>query len=685
MRSPVNAKNGPAGKRTSEQPVRPCYAPCDVVSAADLSAGQDYLRAVLRQHNREQHGYGVACGLEVLPGPADEESGLPTVTVTGGYALSPQGDEIFVPDAQTALVDCLPTRDECKEGEMPPSRPVYLAIRYAERTVCPTSIYPERCAPLPQCEDSRIQAGFQIACLTERPPVPPQPDCQALLADLFRGMLPQSQAAPPAASFCAPAETTPWVILAGLALDSATNRVEVDYAVRSRLFSAQFLYDVLRCLPRPLPPPAITAITPDVGQQGTSQVSIIQGRSLAGATAITFSGSGVSGRVLRSSDDEVEVDITISTNAALGNRTFQVTTPQGTADSAEVSFRVAVGAPAITGISTASGRQGTLVRAVIIGRHFGRILSGATVVFSGSGVTARIMPGASDTTVPIEIQIAPNAPLGARTFAITGPRGQVASGATTFTVTPAPRITSIQPAQSLRGRTIDAVITGQGLTAATAVTFSGQGVTARMRFGGNDNRVLIRITLASDAPLGDRTFQVRTATATVNSGSVTFRVLGFSLPTVRIDSMEPGIQLQGTTVTHTIQGQGLSRILQLTFANAGINAQVLSSSDQQISVRISVQRGVSVSQHPFHITVPGRTVDSADFNVFLNVLRLPPRPPAVDEITGIGPVRSARLESSGVSNATDLVTMEPTRLADILGVSEEMARRFVAAARSMLE
>ncbi len=98
--------------------------------------------------------------------------------------------------------------------------------------------------------------------------------------------------------------------------------------------------------------------------------------------------------------------------------------------------------PVIAGIEPAQGLQGATLEAVITGEN----LQGATeVAFSGSGVTATIREGGTDTELPITITIAPDAAPGPRTFTVTTPAGTAESGEVVFTVLEAPRI-AVEPA-----------------------------------------------------------------------------------------------------------------------------------------------------------------------------------------------------------------------------------------------
>jgi hypothetical protein len=70
---------------------RPLFGAGQVLTAADLTALQDYVRAKNRLHSRYLHGWGVVCGLEVICNDCEG-----SVTVKPGYALDPCGEDIIV-------------------------------------------------------------------------------------------------------------------------------------------------------------------------------------------------------------------------------------------------------------------------------------------------------------------------------------------------------------------------------------------------------------------------------------------------------------------------------------------------------------------------------------------------------------------------------------------------------------
>src|SRR5712672_3146475 len=55
-----------------------------LLTEADLNNDQSYWLAKSRLHNRYLHGWGVACGLQVVCGPCDG-----WVTIKTGYAIDP--------------------------------------------------------------------------------------------------------------------------------------------------------------------------------------------------------------------------------------------------------------------------------------------------------------------------------------------------------------------------------------------------------------------------------------------------------------------------------------------------------------------------------------------------------------------------------------------------------------------
>jgi len=120
---------------------RPRFFAGQLLTEEDLNRLDRYIIAKNRLRNRYLHGWGVACGLEVICHHCEGR-----VTVKAGYALSPCGDDIVVSRDATVDVcelidrchdrssqpDCDPPR-QAGQGDNPDEEETWvLAIRYAE-------------------------------------------------------------------------------------------------------------------------------------------------------------------------------------------------------------------------------------------------------------------------------------------------------------------------------------------------------------------------------------------------------------------------------------------------------------------------------------------------------------------------------------------------------------------------
>ncbi len=107
------------GLKPFEQPL---FVPGQVLSAADLSSLEAYVKGKNRLHNRYLHGWGVVCGLEVV---CDDCEG--SVTVRSGYAIDPCGEDIVVScdtrfDVIKAIRECSDAK-RSKSGDCDPWAP----------------------------------------------------------------------------------------------------------------------------------------------------------------------------------------------------------------------------------------------------------------------------------------------------------------------------------------------------------------------------------------------------------------------------------------------------------------------------------------------------------------------------------------------------------------------------------
>jgi hypothetical protein len=195
------------------------YFPGQLITSGDLTQDQVYYRERRRLHNRFLHGWGIVCGLEVKKNPL---AGAPVnVTVCPGYALSPQGDEIYLAtEVQFDLAQCVqgqsaPCRSPCGPvvlGTVDPKSDFYIAVKCGE---CPT--HPVRVAPLgcgcddTACEYSRIRDSAEVSCLGALP-TSYSTASDASAEDLCTVLTTSKVIA------CPPCPDSPWIVLAKVKL-----------------------------------------------------------------------------------------------------------------------------------------------------------------------------------------------------------------------------------------------------------------------------------------------------------------------------------------------------------------------------------------------------------------------------------------------------------------------------------
>ena len=330
-----------------------------------------------------------------------------------------------------------------------------------------------------------------------------------------------------------------------------------------------------------IPAPTITSFTPASGIVGTKVV--ITGTNLTGATSVTFNGVAAATVTLASA---TSISATVPPGATTGM--ISVTTPGGTVASA-TSYTVTF-PPVVSSFSPASSAIGGTV--VITGSA----LTGATAV-TFNGVAALF-------TVVSDTQLSATVPAGATSgkISVTNGDGTTASTAS-FTVIPAPTVTSFTPASGIIGTKV--VITGTNLTGATSVTFNGVAAAT--------------VTLASatsitaTVPAGATSGPISVTTPGGTVASATPYTVTF--PPV-LSSFTPATSAIGGTVV--ITGSAFTGTTAVTFN--GVAAAFTIVSDTQLSVtvpagatsgKISVTNGDGTTAGAASFTViPAPTVTS---------------------------------------------------------------------------
>ncbi len=289
--------------------------------------------------------------------------------------------------------------------------------------------------------------------------------------------------------------------------------------------------------------PTLASISPSFGARGATVAVTLTGTNLAvGATAVTISGTGVTGSAITvSGTTSLTANFIIAADAASGARSVTVTTVAGTSNAQ--AFTV-YAAPAVNTISPSFGVKGAFVDISFSGSGF----AGATsIVISGTGVTATNLNVTSDTAMTATFTIAAGSASGARNVTVVGPGGT--SNGVVFTIFGVPAISSIVPSLGYVGGSGSVTITGtEFITGVTTVTFGGTGVTATSVSVASTTSLTAAFAITANAAATARTVTVSTSAGTSNV--LTFTVYGAP----QVNTVSPSYGFRGTTFSTTLTG-----------------------------------------------------------------------------------------------------------------------------------
>jgi len=183
--------------------------------------------------------------------------------------------------------------------------------------------------------------------------------------------------------------------------------------------------------------------------------------------------------------------------------------------------------PTVTSISPRVGAVGTTVDAVVTGTR----LTGATGIMFGGGLTATILPGGTDTTVPVRISIPVNSPLSYYPVSARTPMGtsepilhqqvsfRVVDGSLTALPTltgfKAPIVANIFSTWTVtQGLRASISLAGTNLGDPVGLNVSGVGITSFTPFSSSSTLVSAPMDVSAFAPSGSRSVTVTTSAGT---------------------------------------------------------------------------------------------------------------------------------------------------------------------------
>jgi hypothetical protein len=374
--------------------------------------------------------------------------------------------------------------------------------------------------------------------------------------------------------------------------------------------------------------PTVTGVTPSTGPAAGGTAVTITGTDLTGATDVSFGGSAAIFTV------DSSTQISATSPAGSGTVDITVTTAGGTSATSPDDQFIFTPPPTVTSVSPNSGSAVGGTSVTITGTGF----AGATAVSFGASA-------ATTFTVDDSTHITATSPAGSGTVDVivtTSDGTSVTAGADHFSYVGTPTVTGVDPnAGPLAGGT-SVIITGTGLSGASAVDF---GSTAATSFIVDSATQITATSPAGSAGPVDVTVTTLGGTSgTSASDNFTY----VAAPTVSSVTPSAGPTGGGTSVT--ITGTDLTGATAVSF---GASAATTFTVDSATQITATSPAG-SIGSVDVTLTAVGGTSSTSSADQFSYV--------AAPTVTGVSP--SGGPDAGGTS-----VTITGTDFTDATGVS----------------
>ncbi len=230
-------------------------------------------------------------------------------------------------------------------------------------------------------------------------------------------------------------------------------------------------------------------------------------------------------------------------------------------------------APRITTMQPSYLEQGSSVAAIIAGTR----LSGVkAVTFGNPGITAAIQPGATDTSIPVQITADKSAPFGVANVGLSVAAGDATLATGITIIPPTPHIDGIVPGTIYAGHSETMELTGKNFTANSIVTIDGNDIQTSFISAST-----LRIS-PSVATSGTKSVQVKLPDPRAAGSFIISN-------TAALNVIVPSFTITPTSVTLR-QGEMVPLTLGIPFAApfGGVTAQITSTNTQSVTVPATV-------------------------------------------------------------------------------------------------
>ena len=339
----------------------------------------------------------------------------------------------------------------------------------------------------------------------------------------------------------------------------------------------------------------IFSVDPNSGYRGETMTVTITGQNFDELLEdnLSFGEGIVVSNMISVSPTTMVVEIIISENATLGYRDFSITrNPSNSPVVLENAFLVEIAIPNIIGIMPNAATRGSTLVVHVSGEKMDDVID----IDFGTDITVNSMEILDFYGIDVNITIGDNAQLGFRDVIVTGTLGSSTLSPGFEVLYGTLNIFSVDPNSGYRGETMTVTITGQNFDELLEDNLSfGEGIVVSNMISVSPTTMVVEIIISENATLGYHDFSITRNLS--NPPVVLENAFLVELGPPTLTSIDPTSGSRGETIEVTIYGLNLSNIttvLQVSFGLGITVNNILSTSDEQVVVNISINESTAL-------------------------------------------------------------------------------------------
>jgi len=352
--------------------------------------------------------------------------------------------------------------------------------------------------------------------------------------------------------------------------------------------------------------------------RGSTYYIRIRGSGFLSNPTVNISGTGVvvdPSKTTHVSNTEVVAYIDVKSTATVGARDVEVINTDGTRGRGDGIIEI-VKPLNITSVSPSSigtGAEGHWLKLTGEG-----VINGATVDFSGSGISIDDTLYASRNELDIKITVSASAEVGKRDIRVINPDGQINLIEEGLEITLQPVVNSVSPSSLSQGAKEQWLsIKGNNFYSSSTVTI-GQGILISSTVYNSQTEMRVKVDVAENADVGVRDVYIKNPDGKEGTGFGVFEVE----KKLNISKITPtGLAYGVSNKKVIVEGSNFKENLSAYFVDSdgeqasGFSSKITYYSETYIELDVSINMGVSPGNYYLKLVNPDNSYNTKSFNV----------------------------------------------------------------------